>query len=223
MAAQRIVRVAKNQGESMGIGFNKNSDQQNRVFAILEGSSLHRSKDIIPGDIIMQVNNRDVSHYTSKQLIDVIATLQDETEVTFHIVRPSETLTNGDTPSITIDDVNPHPPPTNTGGRTEGRRPIRRPVVDDHRSKPVHLQPNVEHPASMTKRLSLTPETKHKEIIASANNALQPSKSLDLGALPTWRSKTFVNLHNYWTGEQQSDRLHTQSTPIVSLYHTHIH
>lgn len=43
---------------------------------------------------------------------------------------------------------------------------------------------------------------------------LQPSRSLDLGALPTWRNKTFISLHNYWTGEQQSDRLHMQAKAV---------
>ena len=77
--------------------------------------------------------------------------------------------------------------------------------IDDHKVL-LHLKQPALH-----KRFSLTPESKHRE-----RPALQSSHSLELGSLPTWRGKTFVTLHNYWTGEQQSDRLHHQAPQVTT-------
>ena len=76
-----FIKVFKKPGESLGIGFNKNSERQNRVYAILEGTALQRSGQVRAGDLIVEVNGTDVSGYTSSQLIDVISGLQDKNEV----------------------------------------------------------------------------------------------------------------------------------------------
>lgn len=64
------------------------------------------------------------------------------------------------------------------------------------------------------KRLSLTPETKHRE-----RPGLQSSHSVELGSLPTWRGKAFLTLQNYWTGDQHSDRLHNQGAQVSDYIH----
>lgn len=142
------------------------------------------------------------------------------------ILRP-DSLTNGGTltPSISIevpDDSNPSTPPSSTPSSTN------RPANQRQRRKPA--LPGVPLPQITEssddnkggggggllqvkdhsgKRHSLTPESSRREMVP-----LQPSRSLDLGALPTWRNKTFISLHNYWTGEQQSDRLHMQAKAV---------
>ena len=216
--AYEFVRVLKNPGESLGLGFNKNSEEQGKVYAILEGTALQRSKQVSPGDVIVQINDRDVKNLTSAQLIDMISTLQDDTEVTLKVLHPN-TSKPVKPPIIAVDSVDTE---VQNGVNDQTHLNIKQrsrktPVVSkdslpkiteaEEQSKPIHLQPKELH--SVSKRLSLTPETKHKTVAP-----LQPSKSLDLGALPTWRSKTFINLHNYWTGEQHSDRLYTHAEQV---------
>ena len=81
-------------------------------------------------------------------------------------------------------------------------------IKEEEKKEPAMAQPKgllqikQQH---YSKRLSLTPESKHKE-----RPTLQNSHSVELGSLPTWRGKTYTTLQNYWTGEQQSDRLHHQ-------------
>ena len=80
-------------------------------------------------------------------------------------------------------------------------------IKEEEKKEPVAQSKNLlqlkqQHYA---KRLSLTPESKHKE-----RPNLQSSHSVELGSLPTWRGKTYISLQNYSTGEQQSDRLHHQ-------------
>lgn len=220
MSSEQYIKVYKNPGESLGLGFNKNSEEQNKVFAILEGSALQRSKQITPGDLIVQINGRDVRKFSSGQLIDMISTLQDDTEVSLKVAHPNST--NGTPrgmlcPAISVDSEEK---PSVENGVGENRRPARMrktPVTSDNLPKITESDEQVNKPKPMLlqplhnvgKRLSLIPETKHREL-----PAIQPSKSLDLGTLPTWRNKTFINLQNYWTGEQCSDRLHTQAEQV---------
>jgi hypothetical protein len=201
------------------LGFNKNSEKQNKVYAILEGTALQRSKQVAPGDLVVQINGEDVQNYNSSQLIDLISTLQDDTVVTLQVLHNKPTTNGSDmSPTIVIDSV-----PSVEVSKPRGR--LRKmPVVpssskdslpkinetEEMNKSTVHLQPKESHLVS--KRLSLTPETKHRQVAP-----LQPSKSLDLGALPNWRSKKgtgFVGLQNYWTNEQFTDRLHTQPNQI---------
>ena len=87
-----LIKVSKKPGESLGLGFNKNSERQNKVYAILEGTALQRSGQVRPGDLIVEVNGVDVSGYTSSQLIDIISTLQDKSEVSLKVKRERESL-----------------------------------------------------------------------------------------------------------------------------------
>ena len=80
-----LIKVSKKPGESLGLGFNKNSERQNKVYAILEGTALQRSGEVRAGDLIVEVNGVDVSGYTSSQLIDIISTLQDKSEVSLKV------------------------------------------------------------------------------------------------------------------------------------------
>lgn len=221
MSSIKSVRVYKNPGESLGFIFNKKAKQQNKVYSIQEGSALDRSKQVIRDDIIVSINNRDVRKFSSSQLIDMISTLEDDTEVTLGIERP---LSNGTsrTPSISIDIADEQN--TSLSSQEEGRKPTRsrrqgivlpkddsimpKIAESEEHSKTVHLQHKDLMP--LNKRLSLTPETRHRGVVT-----LQPSKSLDLGALPTWRNKSFVSLQNYWTREQQTDRLFTQGNQVL--------
>ncbi|XP_011410183.2 PREDICTED: nitric oxide synthase, endothelial-like [Amphimedon queenslandica] len=209
-----LIKVSKKPGESLGLGFNKNSERQNKVYAILEGTALQRSGEVRPGDLIVEVNGVDVSGYTSSQLIDIISTLQDKSEVSLKILRPDGSLSNGGTPAVSIDHPNNETPAPATTSRPNQRQrrkggplPQITETLDDG-GKPGGLLQVKDHFAS-GKRHSLTPESSRREMVP-----LQPSKSLDLGALPTWRNKTFITLNNYVTGEQQTDRLHTQSKAV---------
>ena len=89
-----FIKVSKKPGESLGIGFNKNSERQNRVYAILEGTALQRSGQVRAGDLIVEVNGTDVSGYTSSQLIDVISGLQDKNEVSLKASAHTHTHTS---------------------------------------------------------------------------------------------------------------------------------
>ena len=131
------------------------------------------------------------------------------------------------TPSISInvpDESNPSNPPSSTpssANRPANQRQRRKPALsgvplpqitessDDNKGGGGGGLLQVKDHISSGKRHSLTPESSRREMIP-----LQPSRSLDLGALPTWRNKTFISLHNYWTGEQQSDRLHMQAKAV---------
>lgn len=143
------------------------------------------------------------------------------------ILRP-DSLTNGGTvtPSISIevpDESNHSNPPSSTpssANHPTNQKQRRKPALfglpqitessDDNKGGGGGglLQVKEQHNSS-GKRHSLTPESSRREMVP-----LQPSRSLDLGALPTWRNKTFISLHNYWTGEQQSDRLHMQAKAV---------
>lgn len=96
------------------------------------------------------------------------------------------------------------------GGITPGASSKLSDVKESDENPKVYLQ--LKHNPSLHKRLSLTPESKHRE-----RPGLQSSHSLELGSLPTWRGKQFINLHNYWTGEQQSDRLHHQAPQVCFI------
>ena len=221
MSSIKSVRIYKNPGESLGFIFNKKSKQQNKVYSIQEGSALDRSKEVIRDDIIVSINNRDVRKFSSSQLIDMISTLEDDTEVLLGIERPLSNGTSSRTPSISIDIADDN---TSMLSQEEGKKPTRlrrqgivlpkdesimpKIAESEEHSKTVHLQQKDLMP--LNKRLSLTPETRHRGLIP-----LHPSKSLDLGALPTWRNKSFVSLQNYWTGEQQTDRLFTQGNQVL--------
>ena len=142
------------------------------------------------------------------------------------ILRP-DSLTNGGTltPSISIEvpnEPNPSNPPSSTpssANRPANQKQRRKPALsglpqitessDDNKGGGGGGLLQVKEHTSSAKRHSLTPESSRREMVP-----LQPSRSLDLGALPTWRNKTFISLHNYWTGEQQSDRLHMQAKAV---------
>ena len=135
------------------------------------------------------------------------------------ILRPDGSMSNGGTPAVSINVPNSESPPPTTAPVTTSRPNQRQrrkggplpqitETLDD--SKPSGLLQVKDHiMGGSGKRHSLTPESSRREMIP-----IQPSKSLDLGALPTWRNKTFITLNNYVTGEQQTDRLHTQVKPV---------
>lgn len=79
-------------------------------------------------------------------------------------------------------------------------------------------QPKLKmHPASLLrtqfgepgKRLSFTPQQPPRKQVP-----MQPSKTIDFGELPQWRARPVITLHNYATGEQTVDRLHTQGGQV---------
>ena len=79
----------------------------------------------------------------------------------------------------------------------------------------------IMHPASLLrtqfgesgKRLSFTPQQPPRR-----NVPMQPSKTIDFGELPQWRARPVITLHNYSTGEQTVDRLHTQGGQVGGLH-----
>ena len=210
------ILVYKNPGESLGVVFNRKSSTQNSVYGIQNGSALHRSGQVQLGDRILKINGRDVQNFSATQLIEMIAMLQDDTEVSMSVVRQ---VSNGSetpsTPTLKIEDYSMGPSLLDQRRKRsrkqgivtkdESKLPGISETCDSPPNKHVHKKPD-----PLDKQFSLTPELpRHREL-----RSLQNSRSLDLGALPTWRGKTFISLQNYWTDEQTSDRLHNQGHQV---------
>ena len=234
------IHLRKKAGESLGIAFDRKSAQVGRVAGVVEGSSLHRTNQIEPGDIVVKLNDINVQEESAERLLELLQEAKEDEQTTLTLQRNTEVeVETGpaqdkvSTPTIVENLVNSSPPLPQPAvkqrvGRTRKMPAIGRPNTFQHaRSfgepsqpnpesheedtiKPIHLKP-IDVP---TKKLSLTPENKqHKKAVM----ALQPSKSLDLGALPQWRSRTFVSLHNYINGEQTTDRLHVNKDLVSTL------
>ena len=212
------ITVLKEPGESLGLSFSKKAAEQNAVIAILPGSALERSGQVNLGDKVLSINRSDVRKLSAGELIDRIAMLKGDSEVSLEIQRAS--AVNGETvPKINVESSDSTESNNSILGQRKQRRTgVQNPVqnnlpkitesTDDANNKPQNLQ-KLQGP--FDKRLSLTPEMKHSD-----KRGLQSSHSLDLSTLPTWRGKTFVTLQNYWSKEQHSDRLHHQA-PHVSV------
>lgn len=209
------VLVYKSPGESLGVVFNRKSSTQNSVYGIQNGSALHRSGQVQLGDRILKINGRDVHNFTAPQLIEMIDMLQEDTEVSMSVLRQ---VSNGNetpsTPTLKIEDYSMGPSLLDQRKKRSRKQAI---ATKDESTLPgisetSDTAPNkhVLKKPPIDKRLSLTPELpRHREM-----RSLHNSRSLDLGALPTWRGKTFISLQNYWTDEQASDRLHNQGHQI---------
>ena len=210
------VLVYKNPGESLGVVFNRKSSTQNTVYGIQNGSALHRSGQVQLGDRILKINGRDVHNFTAPQLIEMIDMLQEDTEVSMSVQRQ---VSNGNetppTPTLKIEDFSMGL--SLLDQRKKRSRKLGMATKDESKLPGISEtsdSPTTKHvlkkPDPIDKRLSLTPELpRHREL-----KSLHNSRSLDLGALPTWRGKTFISLQNYWTDEQTSDRLHNQGHQV---------
>ena len=229
------IHLHKKAGESLGIAFDRKSAQVGRVAGVVEGSSLHRTNQIEPGDIVVKLNDINVQEESAERLLELLQEAKADEEATLTLQRNTEGAVEAPpqpkvtTPTIVENLVNSSPPMPQPASQQRHARTRKMPAIgrpntfqharsfaepstqndmhEDDSNKPIHLKP-IDVP---TKKLSLTPENKqHKK----AAMALQPSKSLDLSALPQWRSRTFVSLHNYTNGEQTTDRLHVNKDMV---------
>lgn len=244
------IHVYKKAGESIGIAFARNCAQTSKVAGVVEGSPLHRTNQIAPGDLVITLNDNPVQDESPERLMELLKEVKEEEEVSLTLQRSQELPRESPVqakiipPTIVENLVNTSPLNEQTPmqcrtghsprmrkqpaiGRPNtfqhaqfvniealGPKPFQhsKPLEEDS-NKPFHLKP-LDFP---TKKLSLTPENKQHR---KAMMALQPSKSLDLSSLPQWRTRSFVTLHNYWNGEQTTDRLHTNKDIVSWLVST---
>ena len=184
------------------------------VTAINDNSPLNGK--VSSGDHVSFINGISLQQFTGEKLLEFIKELHGE--VTLTIGREAVPPTP---PTITVDESET---PAHMR-RTRMRRiavttndPATGPAVGEGAAS------QAKHPSanqlrtqfeSSGHRLSFTPEAP-----VAKHPPIQASRTIDFGELPQWRGSTnrpVVTLHNYTTGEQTVDKLHTEEGQVIPL------
>lgn len=194
--------VYKTRGESLGIAFNRKSDKQNVVYAIQEGSILHRSHQILQGDIIQSIAGEDVQRYSAEQLIDKIGSLKDDTEVKIIYRRDSVGKSGGSTPATPTITIEEEVDSVSIPVPQIQSRPRRKAAITVPSKLPSGVEETATEPTK-PRKLGIREEKKTVHLTPKQNTNLIHSKSLDLGVQTNYRGRTSMMLQNYSTGEQE--------------------
>ena len=220
---ERLVNVFVSPGNHIGISLSN----QHVVTAINDNSPLVGK--ISQGDHVTYVNGIDLHQFTGQKLLEFIKELHGE--VTLTISR--ETVAPAP-PTITVDESDSTPAhirrtrmrriavttnepgtgPVTGGPVTGGPAPGEGvPGLQSKLSSANQLRAQFE---ASGHRLSFTPEAP-----VAKHPPIQASRTIDFGELPQWRrtNQPVVTLHNYTTGEQTVDKLHTEEGQVTTCSH----
>lgn len=209
------VRVVVAAGEKLGLGLAGNQT----VMQIGEDSVLAGKVNL--GDSVLSINGQDLQKLSGEQLVEYMSQLQGD--ILLVVKRVARFAAP---PDIRVD-LTPEQRrrkmmrrtgavSQGPGGAREESQPhtmVHKPPAQPELKKPEHKRPmHLKSPLeSIGKRLSFTPEREHP---ARKPFPMQPSKTIDFGDLPQWRARPVITLHNYSSGEQTVDKLHTQGMQV---------
>ena len=237
------ITLNKTPGQSLGIGFKKMPQPPYcQVYKLVSEGAARQSGKVQEGDMLLCVNGHNVQHLTPDEVRKVLSRCTQETSILFELRRPYTSTHNGNSGTLSPDDIpnghllsnssSPQSPeipevatisPDNSpslGGRTR-RPPVYGglPGIQESTSPMLnlpHLSPGLQD-HHRTQRHSLTPQSRTPEVTRRINQmSLKPAKSLDLANLPQWRqhSTPQVPLRNLIAETEMHDRLHTQGIKV---------
>lgn len=170
-----------------------------QVAKLLDSGAAMASNEVHIGDILLNINEKDVQSLTPEDVKDVLKACSADMPVRLKLQR---TLTNG-------------APLSNGPSDSQDEAEVTEPKSSPRRSRRVGLAvplPSIEEgapPGKPRPRLSFTPETNSKK---EEYPKLAASKSVDLHSLPQWRRQMsqMVSLQNLLDGHEMTDRLHNR-------------